>query len=486
MCEDAIEGTSNFLADSPYLIVIPIVGSWAHWVGDWGNDPSKVDDDDLHAPETGLDDLNRQRYEKAAFPVVPENFSHVTFEEVSDHVVGPRIGDTGAGLAAGWGNVRDAISRAAADFAGALDSLVKDPQHWNGETKGAAFQNVRDSFREPVQVSLGAGAMEVLIDGFTRTMDFVYDNIVPNRQQYQSDWDAYPQSGDEIKNAYDTFARKLMQETYRPNIENIANNNPSFTGGGPPDLGNNPGGPQGAGTPGGGVPGSGPQTPDLGLPEMPEPTIPTEPVSPTTSPNLDGITDAATNALGQMGDAAKQAADAAKEALQNLDAAGEGPPEGVLGLGPTGLSSAGPTAGGAGLKAGGGAGSSLPRGLPNARAISGTPTPAVARMATPAVGAGLGAMGAPAAGAPAAANPGGDNNTKGHQVNKALKRMKNGQDVVGESDAIVPVIGADEAPEATDPERSDPEWPEPMGEIPRPSPYPGPESVERPIQVVSQ
>ncbi|MHC9297391.1 hypothetical protein ACRCUN_33455 [Mycobacterium sp. LTG2003] len=485
MCEDAIEGVSNFLSDSPYLIAIPIVGTWANWIGDWGNDPSQVDNDDLHAPTTGLDDLNRQRYEKASYPVVPENFVHVTFDEVSDHLTGPRIGGMGTGLAAAWGALRDAIATATDDFENALESLVKDKEHWNGDTKGAAFENVRASFREPTQVSLGAGAMETLLDGFTRTMDFVYDNIAPNREKYQHDLANYSGSGDEIKHAYDTFAQKVMNETYRPNIETIANNNPSFTGGGPPDLGNNPGGPAGPGSlgGGGGAPSGGPQTPDLGLPEIPDPTIPTDVASPTTSPNLDGIADAAKNALGQMGDAAKQAADAAKEAFQP-PTGDEGPPEGVLGLGPTGIGTTKPPLGGAGgPKAGGGSGIGMPRAIPNAKAVSGIPVPAAARMAAPAVGAGLGAMGAPGTGAPAAAQRG-DNNAKGHQVNKALKRKKNGQELVGDTDAIVPVIGADESAETTESERGAPAWPKPPGEAPRPSR--GQEDPDRPFQLVSQ
>ena len=86
----------------------------------------------------------------------------------------------------------------------------------------------------------------------------------------------------------------------------------------------------------------------------------------------------------------------------------------------------------------------MPKGLANATPMS-APASATAKVPTTAAAAGLASgAGSPGAGAPAAGQRGGDQNGKGHQVNKALRRKKNGKEAIGDAEAAVPVVGAPE------------------------------------------
>ena len=162
-------------------------------------------------------------------------------------------------------------------------------------------------------------------------------------------------------------------------------------------------------------------------------------------------TDAARNGLGPATDAAKQAADSAHKPFGS----GLGdPPEGVLGLGPKGLGGS-PSMGGAGGKTGAGAGTRLPHSLADGRPTGAAVTSSTRLPSTAgAIGAGPGMMGPPGAGAPTGAQRGGDNNN-GHQVLKALRRKKNGQEVAGDADAVVPVLGAREKPAKPNADQTD-------------------------------
>ncbi|OBK04584.1 hypothetical protein A5746_21270 [Mycolicibacterium conceptionense] len=281
--------------------------------------------------------------------------------------------------------------------------------------------------------------------------------------------------------AYRT-AVQLFQHVYNPVVEAVTQNFPHLptppnmkygdpTGpGGPGGPGGDPAGPGG---PGGtspfkpGDPGAGTSPFDKSAFDKLNANKPTDlekfkpidqkPIDQedlTTDPTkdaLDNLTDPVKSAMDTATNAAKdaigQAMDAAKNAAgQNpLGSGTGGPPEGVLGLGPQGLGGAAAAGKGAGGAGGGVPLRGLPSGLP-----SSAPATAAAKM--PATGAGAGAglgagAGSPGAGAPAAGQRAGDQNGKGHQVNKALRRKKNGKDVIGDSDASVPVVGADEEAE---------------------------------------
>ena len=51
-------------------------------------------------------------------------------------------------------------------------------------------------------------------------------------------------------------------------------------------------------------------------------------------------------------------------------------------------------------------------------------------------------------GAPAAGHGAGAQNDKGYQVMKALRRKKTGERVMGKADAVIPVVGEPEKPDA--------------------------------------
>ncbi|WP_208301192.1 hypothetical protein [Mycobacterium sp. DL440] len=283
---------------------------------------------------------------------------------------------------------------------------------------------------------------------------------------------------DEINHSIQAYhtAVQLFQNVYNPVVEAVTQNFPHLptppnmkygdtTGPGGP--GGDPSGPGGTSpfTPGGG-PGTKPF--DKSAFDKLSPNKPTDldkfkPIDQKSMSQMDSTTDPTKDALDSLTDPVKSAIDSATNAAK--DAAGQladamkngaqnplgdmpkGPPEGVLGLGPQGL-------GGAGAgKVGGGAGGGVPlRGLPSALP-TGAPATAAAKMPAGAAGAGAGlgaGAGSPGAGAPAAGQRGGDQNGKGHQVNKALRRKKNGKDVIGDADASVPVVGANE--EAEQPE----------------------------------
>ncbi|OLO99763.1 hypothetical protein BVU76_24135 [Mycolicibacterium porcinum] len=284
---------------------------------------------------------------------------------------------------------------------------------------------------------------------------------------------------DEINRSIDAYQKavQLFQNVYNPTVLAVTKNFPNLPT--PPNMKfgdpTGPGGPGGDPTGPGGGGGGKPFSPGGGGGTKPfdksafdklNPNKPTDfekykPIDQKPIDQKDSTTDPTKDALDSLTDPVKSAMDtatnAAKDAIgQAMDAAKnaagqnplgdmpKGPPEGVLGLGPQGL-------GGAGAgKGGGGAGGGVPlRGLPSSLP-TGAPATAAAKMPAAATGAGAGlgaGAGSPGAGAPAAGQRAGDQNGKGHQVNKALRRKKNGKDVIGDSDASVPVVGANEEPE---------------------------------------
>lgn len=343
-----------------------------------------------------------------------------------------------------------------------------------------AFTRVRDEFPKD--------ANDQLIDDGNFNKQELDANINDFNNKYHIDGSGYLRNNDdgyvtaadalkrldEINRSIDAYQKsvQLFQNIYNPTVEAVTKNFPNLPT--PPNMKYGdptaPGGPTG---PGGGPGGTSPFKPGGGsgikpfdqsaLDKLkankpadldkykPLDQKPTDQKDSTTDPTkdaLDSLTDpvksaidAATNAAK---DAAGQLADAMKNAAQNpLGDMPKGPPEGVLGLGPQGL-------GGAGAgKGAGGAGGGVPlRGLPSGLP-TGTPATATAKVpaAAAGTGAGLGAgAGSPGAGAPAGGQRG-DQNGKGHQVNKALRRKKNGKDVIGDADASVPVVGANEEEE---------------------------------------
>jgi hypothetical protein len=476
----------------------PVTGDWEQDL----NNPLNNDYDD--SPTTDLDYLkNLAGYERNAFTPPPDPFSHITFQDALNHIDpnyritaagkarrDPASGDItahdgqgerplmdvsnltnvasgGTDLAARWGEVKDEVVRLTQHFNSALDSLMDDKQHWDGKTKIKAFENVRNSFVAPEKISASAGGMQILVDAFARTIDYVYKNIEGNRPNYEYNVKlTHDEDHDEYVDQFNRFARDVMGGPYTTNIQSIAGNNPKFTTGELPNLGGEP--PpdprkqqlgDGTGVPpytGGGTP---PRMPDIGDPKMPtRPSLPTIPPSglddlPARPPGPDGF-----------GDPTQAASNATPSGLGGPPPAGgtpqtpkgKDPREGALGLGPKGLSGPLKKAGGAG--GGGGAGRGPLGAKPVTGRLTSPPVTPVARagLAGPAPGAGLGAgAGAPGMMPPPAAGQRGDANGKGHQTMKALRRKKTGEEVMGKADAVVPVVGETERQQPAQPEPED-------------------------------
>ena len=406
-------------------------------------------------------------YETKPSGVKAEDFSQANFQDVYDDIVlasdmiapdYPQV----------WADISAAIVDATQTIKQMLIELGNDEGGWKGETRNGAVGSLNSFFEEPMKAAEGAHVMGILVDDFENTILTTKDNIVPKKPDYDEMLQTVedrPDVYEDIKNDFDNFAQKVMAEVYVPNIDRIGQDNPVFTLGealAAPELDpglvdpNSPGG-DGAGSfdPGsldGPGPFAGTEKPDFTGPVVPDLTdtrqaVPTTPIanpsglnSPTDA--IKAATDAARNGLGSAADAAKQAADSARKPFGS----GPGdPPEGVLGLGPKGLGDS-PLGGGAGGKTGAGAGTRLPRSLADGRPTGAAVTSSTRLPSTAgATGAGPGMMGPPGSGAPAGAPRGGDNNNS-HQVLKALRRKKNGQEVAGEGDAVVAVLGATQKP----------------------------------------
>jgi hypothetical protein len=453
-------------------------------------------------------------YETQQLPIGPEGFSHEKFANALAHInpaysilgdgkelvndtathglqldkYDPRkatelknVSSGGFDLVGKWGEVRDEIGRVTLNFNDALDRLLSDTQHWDGRTKLSAFENVKKSFKAPSLIGQSAGTMQTLVDGFTRAVEYVYQNVEGNRPSYLMTIKAWNSENEHDKplsdyeRAFDNLAQRVLGGHYSETISTISSLNPKFTTGDLPDLGGEepppPGPGPGPGPGAGGVPpfsggappfsGPGPVgTPDFKTPKLPTgpdglPTgpdgLPTGPDGLPTGPGLGDPTQAASAAPTGLGGPSP----AGGPAPAGL---GKDPREGALGLGPQGLG--GPLKKGGGAGGGGGGAGRGPLGANPATgrpAATGVPvTPARAGLAGGALGAGPGSgAGVPPMVPPMAGQRGGDANGKGHQTMKALRRKKTGEEVMGSADAVVPVVGETERPEPAQPEPDD-------------------------------
>jgi hypothetical protein len=478
----------------------PESGDWEQSTGD----PLSKDFD--HAPTTDLDYLkNLAGYDRDAFTPPLDFFSHVTFQDALNHI-NPDYRITAAGrggrnptgndikapdsqgeyalmdvsalknvggsdLSGKWGAVKDEVVRVTQQFNNALNSLMDDKEHWAGKTKIEAFENVRRSFVAPEKISASAGGMQILLDAFTRTIDYVYKNIEGNRPNYEYNVQlTHDEDHDEYVDKFNSFAKSVLGGTYSGNIQNIATNNPKFSTGKLPDLGTAPPpDPRKQQLGGGGIPnlgggGGGLKTPDYTPPKLTDPKFPTTSDLPTDNLPTDNLpTDnLPTDEIGDPTQAASDMAPTglgsptqAASAAPNTGDAGR-PPEGALGLGPKGVGDLRKKGGAAG--SGGGGGGGVGRGPLGPKLASSRPASApvaAARAGTvgAAGGAGLGG-GAPGMGGPAAGHGAGQND-KAYQVMKALRRKKTGEQVMGKPDAVVPVVGEPEKADAARREAED-------------------------------
>lgn len=483
MCGDAIEKgletAGNFVVDNPITkTVINVAGTviGAPVLGDLIarlHDFSHVDDSDYRKPPGDPSKLGEDMpagMATAPMDILEDSFDGVSFQSVYDHMVSADR-DVAPNFTTKWGEVADRLGQAVGRFENSLLSLETADDRWIGSTRDAAIGNVTSSLSEVRSASRGAEAMSVLVDVYSRTITTAIENIVDNYQNYVSDLNEFKEHQDEVRQNYATFAQNSMKSGFAPYISAVAKNNPAFTTGTAPQVGPPP---SPTPTPGIGGPGTGgsggPSPGGAGSPKPPDasgflsqvgkasmPTAPTANPTPGGTPSMPELpTDALSglgDAAGGLGDAAKdaanQAGDAAKQALdQAMNAAKGGPaglPEGVLGLGPNGLNGAVKSGGGSGVRgAGGGGGGSGTGGLGSKPA--GAATAAAGKSSTAPVTASRAGLstsaGSPGAGAPAGGHRGGADG-KEHKASKALRRRKNGENVVGDSEAVVAVLGSD-------------------------------------------
>ncbi|MEU9809101.1 hypothetical protein [Mycobacterium sp. NPDC050853] len=271
---------------------------------------------------------------------------------------------------------------------------------------------------------------------------------------------------DEIDRSIKDYARavQLFRDTYQDAAMKVVEDFPNLPS--PPNMtfGQNLGGPGGNGGGGGGGGGGGnPLSNKSGTPvdtKKYTDALKNLQNKNTTNPNannsstnpaqaLSGITSGLSDAAKQAASAGQQAlsgaTDALNQALGGLSQNGLGTnpaiPEGALAL------NNGKAVGGI-KPAGGAGGGSAVKGVSAEKALrsgTGSTVSNAGKASTAAVQAsragvaGQGTAGGMGGGAPAAGNRGGSD--KEHKVNKALRTKQNGEELLGEAEAIVPVVG---------------------------------------------
>lgn len=163
---------------------------------------------------------------------------------------------------------------------------------------------------------------------------------------------------------------------------------------------------------------------------------------------LQNVLNTANQGLQQASNSGQQAASQAMQSLNGLAGKMQQQlPEGVLGLGPSNIAQPASTKG-AGT---GGRGGGAPSGAGTPRLSQQfDPKQSVAKASTTSSASKAGVsgqgVGAAGGGAPAAGARGGGDGAKVHKVNRALRGEGNGAEIIGESEAVVPVIGGQPPP----------------------------------------
>lgn len=425
-----------------------------------------------------------------------DDLGHMTFGAAVISLEGVDL-DVAPGFAQSWEEISKAITLATEDFQTGLAAAASDTHGWQGATATAAFKNMTDAAQVPTALATGATTLGVLAGAFSTTMAATRNAIVPNWPGYHELLDAYPEQRDDIDNAYNYYAQKVLLDTYATSISNITtlaqkplfgtattptlgsstdappltNNTPNPWVGGPPGaFGGGPAG--GLGALGGKVSGLGslggspiPKTFEARLPDnspityekLATPLNPTNPTNPTTAPTsspssglsdlqgLNGLSSPLQSALGAATNAAQQAAN--RGAMGGANGRPSMPPEGAIrGLGPKGT----PGSGGGGVGPRGGS-IGKPASAPATAASSAAGRSVPVSRAGLIGGSGAAAAGPPGAGAPGAGQrPGGEGAQ--HQPSKVLRRRKNGEQIIGGADAVVAVLGEPAPAQAAKPD----------------------------------
>ena len=367
------------------------------------------------------------------------------------------------GHAGDWADLHRDVIQAHDDFRDWLNGTLNDADGWRGATATAIVHKALDSLKNVREIAMAANTVGILTEAFAGVMTGTRNLIVGREQEYinqvlKCSEGSTPETRKDKENELNVFAQNVINTVYNPTIKDIGGKHPKIStavptvgapgGGGPPaNFGGGGGGGAGGLKPGG-----------LGTPELPSlnglggPTDPVgdqqgAPTTPTGAPqggggSGDGAGDAAKNAAGKAGDAANQAMNQGQKPGQQNPAGRL--PEGVLGLGPKGLKGVAKAGGAGGARVGGGAADQARR--PAAKPASQLAPTTKATASVPVSRAGVSGTGPAGAGTPAAGHRGGAAG-KEHKANKALRHAKHGQQVVGDAEAVLPVIG-DEPKEA--------------------------------------
>lgn len=423
-------------------------------------DSSYVDDNDVRAPDTRFGELPQCPLANGGRSDVPvENFDGETFEHACQQMANASD-DIAPNFTNTWQQIGKNIGNEGFAFRQNIEKIAQSPG-WKSQAAQAAIDNMQQSHKAHQAASQSANIMSILVDGFSRAINSTKHQLVDMMGHYRQDTDASrvgQSAAEDAKHGYDTYAQQILQvKVYKPVIDKIRGSHPDLSGISLPNLGggqSTPVSPGFSGTGGGGG-GGGVQPSGLGSPDLPQLGNPDGPAGAGPSGPPSGGSgnpaQAAGQAAQQAGQAAQQAgqqaqnaagqgANAAKQALDKMLNGAKGPgglPEGVLGLGPKGLNGAVKPGGGAGAHGGGGAART-----PTAKPAAQMAPPTKAAAAVPASRAGASAAGGPGAGAPAAGHRGGAAGTV-HKANKALRNQKNGEEVAGETEAVVPVVGGE-------------------------------------------
>lgn len=427
-----------------------------------------------------------------------EDFSAAQWREVFGKMVavwsaGPNPGDSivPTSIDAAWREIGTTLQAAATAFEGKIKQLRDAPadgQVWKGEAIKAAYDNAASSIEEPRYIGSASLRGAELAHKFRDTLSYTIKKVVEDPHgelpslvyRYNEDikskttttsYAAFSADANtttttpdqkEVEEQYNNYVRKVMTGNYVPGLTEVGRAYPQFTADATPAVNRTGPTPNVAtpNTPSG--PGGSPKTPSLNtdpskfknlntnttpqqttLPNQNQNSNPAQALQSALSGANDALksgSDAAKGLASQAADAVKGLADSTKGLLSNSPTL----PEGTLGLGgPLGstaskMSGLPRSTGGGGL----GSGGNNPKPLASRTAMpaaaastNSSATPATSRSGlSTSSGSGMGAGGGPAAG-----QRGGDG--KEHKVNKALRTRANGSDIVGEADAVLPVIG---------------------------------------------
>lgn len=372
-----------------------------------------------------------------------------------------------------WNNISTALQGAHDAF---QDAIAAAENSLSGATATAVFKKARESLGYLMALTDATQRMDPLVDTFSRDIKETRDWFIAAKAQLDNDAKARAAYMDIPENEarddllvahYNREAQQTIHSFYNPPIEWIGQRHPDMSTA-PPQIGGSPS--PGSGGSGGGPPG-GLKPGGLGAPAIPSPGGLALPDAPAPQP---GASTPSANALQGLGDAAKGAGDAANNAGQQAqNAAGQagnaanqalgqtpkggqggagGLPEGVLGLGPKGLKGAttGSGSGARGAGAGGAGARSPAVSKPSGQLTAPSKAVTPAQAARSGVAPGAGSAGA---GTPVAGQRGQGGAAKEHKVSKALRHTKHGQEVIGETEGVVPVVG-DESKETNPTDRT--------------------------------